>query len=255
VYGNGEYTSPTFLTGKNIMKNIVHFKVHGKYALFTDPLTRIGGEKNSYHIPTYEALKGILSSVYWKPTIIWIIDKMRIMNPISTQTKGVKPIKFGGGNDLAFYTYLVNIEYQVQAHFEWNLNRKDMEKDRNDKKHWTVAKRMIQRGGRRDIFLGTRECQGYVESCTLGEGNGHYDNTGEISYGLMFHGFDYPDEIEKNEINSRFWKPTMTNGVVNFIPPAKCTIRRSLKKALPFFMESNGLAEESLQQILKEEGF
>lgn len=41
------------------MDNIVTFKITGKYALFTDPLTKIGGEKCSYYIPTYEALKGI----------------------------------------------------------------------------------------------------------------------------------------------------------------------------------------------------
>ena len=58
------------------MDNIVQFKVTGKYALFTDPLTKIGGEKFSYQIPTYESLKGILSSVYWKPTIVWTIDKV-----------------------------------------------------------------------------------------------------------------------------------------------------------------------------------
>ncbi len=40
------------------MDNIVEFKVYGKTALFTDPLTKIGGEKCSYHLPTYEALKG-----------------------------------------------------------------------------------------------------------------------------------------------------------------------------------------------------
>jgi len=45
-------------------ENRVEFKVSGKYALFTDPLTKIGGEKCSYHIPTYEALKGVLRSVY-----------------------------------------------------------------------------------------------------------------------------------------------------------------------------------------------
>lgn len=50
--------------------NIVEFEVYGDYALFSDPITRIGGEKCSYHIPTYEALKGILASVYWKPR--WI---------------------------------------------------------------------------------------------------------------------------------------------------------------------------------------
>lgn len=237
------------------MDNIVEFKVHGRYALFTDPLTKIGGEKCSYHIPTYEALKGILSSVYWKPTIVWLIDKVRIVHPVRTQTKGVKPIKYyGGGNELAIYTYLADVEYQVQAHFEWNLKRKDMEGDRNDMKHWLVAKRMIERGGRRDIFLGARECQGYVEPCVFGEGKGLYDKSGEIAYGLMFHGFDYPDELGKDELYSRFWWPKMIDGVVEFIRPEKCTIRKFVKKVKAFPPESIGLAEESLKELLAEEG-
>ena len=57
-----------------IHKNMVDFQVSGRYALFTDPITRIGGEKATYQIPTYQALKGILESVYWKPTLIWVID-------------------------------------------------------------------------------------------------------------------------------------------------------------------------------------
>lgn len=61
-------------------RNTVEFEVTGEYALFADPITRVGGEKCTYQIPTYEALKGILQSVYWKPTIIWIIDEVRIMN-------------------------------------------------------------------------------------------------------------------------------------------------------------------------------
>jgi CRISPR-associated protein Cas5d len=96
-------------------ENKVEFKVYGKYALFTDPLTKIGGEKYSYQIPTYEALKGVLSSVYWKPTIVWFIDKMRVMKRIRTQTRSSKPIDYGGGNSLAIYTYLADVEYQVQA--------------------------------------------------------------------------------------------------------------------------------------------
>jgi CRISPR-associated protein Cas5d len=237
------------------MDNTVEFKVHGRAALFTDPLTKIGGEKCSYHIPTYEALKGLLSSVYWKPTFVWIIDAVRVMKPIRTQTKGMKPIKYyGGGNDLSIYTYLADVEYHVRAHFEWNLYRADMEKDRNDMKHWIVAKRMIERGGRRDIFLGTRECQGYVESCSFGEGKGFYDEAGEIAYGLMFHGFDYPDELGKNELYARFWNPKMTDGVVNFIRPEACTVRKIVKKMKGQPPASSGLEEEGLQTILSMEG-
>jgi CRISPR-associated protein Cas5d len=236
--------------------NIVEFKVTGKYALFTDPLTRIGGEKYSYQIPTYEALNGILSSVYWKPTIVWFIDKVRVMKPIRTQTRSAKPMKYGGGNnDLSIYTYLADVEYQVQAHFEWNTHREDMAKDRNENKHFFVAKRMIERGGRRDIFLGTRECQGYVEPCVFGEGQGFYDTyPGEISFGLMFHGFDYPDELGKDELHARFWRPTMAEGVVGFVRPDEenAIVRkviRNMKASPPMSigLEEEGLLEDYLE--------
>src|SRR5699024_6388940 len=107
-----------------------------------------------------EALKGILSSVYWKPTIIWYIDAVRVMNPIQTEVKSIRPIKYQhglkeAGNDLAYYTYLKQVQYQVKAHFEWNDNRPELAGDRNENKHHCIARRMIERGGRRDIFLGT----------------------------------------------------------------------------------------------------
>ncbi len=169
-------------------RNAVEFQVSGDYALFSDPVTRVGGEKCSYHIPTYEALKGILQSVYWKPTFVWIIDAVRVMNPIRTETKGIRPICYNGGNELAYYTYLKNVCYQVCAHFEWNEKRPELRQDRNEHKHHNIARRMIARGGRRDVFLGTRECQGYVEPCVFGEGESAYDDLdGEIAYGFMYH--------------------------------------------------------------------
>lgn len=226
--------------------NKVEFKASGKYALFTDPLTKIGGEKCSYHIPTYEALKGIISSVYWKPTIVWIIDSLRIMKHIRTQTRSVKPIEYSGGNSLAIYTYLVDVEYQIQAHFEWNMKRDDLAKDRNENKHYWVTQRMIEKGGRRDVFLGARECQGYVEPCIFGEGKSDYDDYGELSFDLMFHGFDYPDELGKNELHARFWRPKMINGRVDFIKPEECAIKklvRSMKAEPP---KTCGLEEPDL---------
>jgi len=237
-------------------KNSVTFKAWGRYALFTDPLTRIGGEKYSYQVPTYEALKGILSSVYWKPTIVWVIDKVRVMKPIRTQPRGAKPIKYqSGGNDLAIYTYLADVEYQVQAHFEWNENRTDLAHDRNENKHYYVARRMIERGGRRDVFLGTRECQGYVEPCEFGEGKGFYDDyPGEISFGLMFHGFDYPDEGKTGEFWARFWEPKMDKGVIQFIHPKECKVRKFVRTMEANPPDTVGLAEEGLLEGYTEGG-
>lgn len=213
--------------------NMVEFQVTGDYALFSDPIMRVGGEKCSYQVPTYEALKGILSSVYWKPTLIWYIDQVRVMNRIQTEVKGIRPIKYSGKNDLAYYTYLKDCCYQVRAHFEWNENRPELEADRNENKHHQIALRMIRKGGRRDVFLGTRECQGYVEPCEFGSGAGAYDNLPELAFGLMYHGMTYADEAYSEEtqqkMTARFWYPVMKKGVITFLRPEDCPGQKPLR--------------------------
>jgi len=227
-----------------IHRNTVEFEVIGDYALFSDPVMRVGGEKCSLQIPTYEALKGILSSVYWKPTFIWVIDAVRVMNPIQTEVKGIRPIKYNEpGNDLSYYTYLKDCRYQVRAHFVWNPNRPELSGDRNEHKHHNIARRMIERGGRRDIFLGTRECQGYVVPCVFGEGPGYYDDTKELAFGLMYHGITYADEAYSEEtrdkLTVRFWYPVMRQGVIEFVPPEDCPVVRTVREmeVKPFGVE------------------
>jgi CRISPR-associated protein Cas5d len=238
-------------------KNTIEFRAWGRFAMFTDPLTRVGGEKCSYHVPTYEALKGIAKSIYWKPTIIWVIDAVRVMKRIRTQTKGTKPLNYGGVypserdpakkeepfNTLAIYTFLTgdpdpmtdrpSVEYQVRAHFEWNEHRPELAKDRVDGKHYQIALRCLERGGRQDIFLGTRDCQGYVEPCEFGVGVGDYDGKGELGFGLMFHSFDYPDETGVNTLRSNFWRPQMVDGVINFPRPEECRVKNEVREMLP----------------------
>lgn len=214
-------------------ENSVSFLVYGKMALFSDPVTRVGGEKCSYQVPTYQALKGIAESCYWKPTFIWHIDKVRVMKQISSRSEGIRPVEYSGGNTLSIYTYLTDVAYQVQAHFEWNQNRPDLAGDRNENKHFFIAKRMVERGGRRDVFLGTRECQGYVEPCVFGEGKSAYDSLPELSFGMMFHGFNYPDETGRNYLETRFWSPKMKGGVIAFCRPEECPVVRVIKEQEP----------------------
>jgi len=236
------------------MKNSISFRVWGRYALFTDPITKTGGEKCTYHVPTYEAIKGVLKSIYWKPTIVWHVDQVRIMKPLKTQTKGTKPLVWGGGNSLAIYTFLHDVEYQVQAHFEWNEYRPELAADRIDGKHFNIAKRMLEKGGRQDIFLGVRDCQAYVEPCRFGaeEGAGAYDNIDELSFGLMFHGFDYPDETGKNELSARFWHATMRKGILTFPRPEQCEIKRFIREMEPkeFGLDDNILPAEKEEVLL-----
>lgn len=240
------------------MRNQIEFVVYGKYALFTDPVTKIGGEKFTYQIPTYQALKGIVESIYWKPTIIWYIDEIRVMNPIQTEVKGIRPMKYHDlKNDLAYYTYLRNPAYQVRAHFEFNKQRQDLLYDQNEHKHHNIARRAVKRGGRRDIFLGSRECQGYVEECKFGIGESFYDDyKGEISFGPMFHGFNYPDETGKSNLEARLWTPTMKNGIIKFLRPEECPIIRPIKgKTMKPFKLGDNLksVDEEYSEVFQEE--
>lgn len=232
--------------------NQIEYKVYGRYALFTDPLTKTGGEKFTYQIPTYQALKGMTESIYWKPTFYWIIDELRIMNTIQTESKGMRPISYNGGNDLASYTYLKDVEYRVKAHFEWNENRKDLAGDRNEDKHFQIAKRMLERGGRRDVFLGTRECQAYVEPCEFSEGMGAYDEV-DLSFGIMLHGITYPDEAEredeKGKMTVRLWNARMQKGKIKFPRPEECEIRRDIG---PF--EKKEFGAQNFSGLLEFEG-
>lgn len=237
-------------------RNSVEFKITGRYALFADPVTRVGGEKFSYQVPTYQALKGILESIFWKPTFIWYIDAVRVINKIQTESKGIKTLQSDGIypslknpkkkeaalTDLSYYTYLRDVEYQVLAHFDWNYQRENLKDDRNEYKHHNIAKRSIKKGGRRDTFLGTRECQGYVEQCCFGEGESFYDNYGELDFGVMFHGYDYPDETGKNELSARLWRAKMENGIIRFPLPKgdwDSSMRRPIRKMTVKEFENN----------------
>ncbi|MGG4146805.1 type I-C CRISPR-associated protein Cas5c [Paenibacillus algorifonticola] len=237
------------------MRNQIEFEVSGKYALFTDPLTKIGGEKFSYQVPTYQALKGIVESIYWKPTIIWYIHEVRIMNVIQTESKGIRPIEYNGGNTLAYYTYLKDVKYRVRAYFDFNPHREDLVYDRNEHKHHNIAKRSAQAGGRRDIFLGTRECQGYVEPCDFNEGKGFYDEVPEVDFGHMVHGISYPDETGRPERETRLWPVKMERGIIRFIRPEKCELTRKTGEGVAkAFSSENMESVDHLHEELFAEG-
>lgn len=218
------------------MPRQIRYRVYGDRALFADPVTRIGGEKSTYLVPTYQALKGITESVYWKPTFIWKIKSVKIVNQIRTETVGIRPAKYNkaAANDLSYYTYLKDVCYEVVAEFEWNANRSDLEDDRNERKHLEMANRAIKKGGRRDIFLGARECQGYVEMCEESGEKSAYEEREEIDFGFMFHSFVYPDEAFDSSsygyLTKCFDRYVMKNGVIEFNDPSKILDKVTIKE-------------------------
>lgn len=234
------------------IRNQISFIVYGEYGLFTDPIMKTGGEKMTYQLPTISALIGVTESIYYKPSIQWVIDEVKIINPIEMESKAIRPINYSGGNTLAQYTYLVKPAYAVRAHFEFNKNRMDLQADFNEHKHHNIAKKCVKKGGRRDIFLGTRECQAYVEPCDFDEVKGHYDQV-TIQFPPMLHSLDYPSQTGKDYIETLFWSPKMEQGTIKVIPKEACTMR---KQASNYFIKPFTIGEnmQSVDELYEEMG-
>lgn len=242
--------------------NPFYMKIWGDYALFTDPMTKAGGEKFTYQVPTYQALKGIVEACYWKPALYYIIDEVKIIKPVQTETHGIRAPLNDGKNDLNYYTYLKDVEYWLKFHFEWNENRVDMQADRDEKKHQEILLRSMKRGGRRDIFLGTRECVGHIDYLTEKK----YDNAKTVfenekrSFGLQFHSFIYPDEnknIEDNEgpLISCFSNTIVEDGCIKFCRPEECIVYHELnnKKVKSFTFDTFTEVDEEYKTLMEEE--
>jgi len=70
----------------------------------------------------------------------------------------------------------------------------------------------------------------------------------------MFHGFDYPDELGKNEFYARFWRPTMMDGIIRFARPdeKESIIRKFVRPMKANPPASIGFEEEGLLEGYEE---
>ena len=55
-------------------------KIWGERACFTNPSFKV--ERVSYEVPTPSAIRGILSSIFWKPEFSWRVRKIHVLKPI-----------------------------------------------------------------------------------------------------------------------------------------------------------------------------
>lgn len=209
--------------------NYFYARIIGDRALFTNPATKGGGEKFSYPVPTRQALEGVVDNIYYKPTIVNIVDEVKVVNPIETESHGVRSLLSNYKADLNYMTYVRKVEYLVKFHFEWNFSRGDLTKDRHMGKHTEVMTRSLEVGGRRDTFLGTRECYATIEPLTKEEyetATTAYDGE-TIDFGIMFHTFTYP-KVEKMPLIAHYTHTQMVNGVITFKSKSDCEIRNEI---------------------------
>lgn len=207
------------------------------YACFADPISKVGGERLCYPVPPYSSLVGAIQSIYWKPVFYVVVDRVRVLSPIKLETKGMLYPRYDEGKpgDRAYATYLKDVNYNVDAHLEWDLTRPDLAKDRIPEKHLCMMERAIERGGRRAPFLGKRETGCYAEVSRIQnimEGEGCYDFTPEVNFGTMVHGISYADknyepvrsisEVKKPTGKQfvRLWNVIMRNGIIEYPHPS-----------------------------------
>ncbi|MDD2215061.1 MAG: type I-C CRISPR-associated protein Cas5c [Eubacteriales bacterium] len=215
----------------------IKLRIWGDYACFTRPEMKV--ERVSYDVITPSAARGIIESIYWKPAIKWVIDRITVLNPIEfgnimineVKSKTKKPprdLSNVDGDNLVIFTkddiaqrrmmYLKSVDYIVEAHFKPT----GIGDDTNDsKKHYNIALRRMKDGqcykqpclGLRDFSANFRWVdEGEVITSKL---------KGERDLGFMLYDleFKYKNGEALNDANPIFYRPIMKDGVIDV---AKC---------------------------------
>jgi CRISPR-associated protein Cas5d len=207
----------------------IKLHVWGEYACFTRPEMKV--ERVSYDVMTPSAARGILEAIHWKPAIVWVIEKIHVLNPIRFTSirrneVGAKipassvnsAMTRGDTNGLGMAvdenrqqraaTVLVNPAYVIEAHFDLTPKAGD-----NDTaaKHLSMFNRRAESGQCfHRPYLGTREfaahfnlVAGALPASTAPEDQRTRD------LGWMLHDIDHA-----NDHTAHFFRASLTNGVL-----------------------------------------
>ncbi len=194
------------------------FEIEGPIAMFTTPMSKLNAECISYPFPTYSAICGMLRSIYNRKTIIWVPEKIRIMNEI--RTIGISKITpsytFNRHNkrQRMIFTYLENVRYQILAHYE--LNDAYMAKYNYGFVHDDAISNELYMGGSNIVSLGRRECAGFVKKKDWNTGEGFYDDSGESEPFYIFKEFEYNKRINGHIKYATFHEIRMNNGIIDY---------------------------------------
>ena len=221
--------------------------IWGDYASFNRPEMKV--ERVSYDVITPSAARGILEAIYWKPEMSWVVDKLRILNPIrfthirrnevdcKISTKNITSAMRTGEGNLGIAVeghrqqraamILKDVRYGIEAHVEvLKLEPKDGKSIENpEAKHLRQFKDRTQKGGYfHHPYLGTREFPAnfrLVEEFPAC----HESLRGEQDLGYMLHDIVFVRDpkgkiIESNrgyrlKAEPHFFQVTMRDGVIN----------------------------------------
>ena len=213
----------------------VRLHVWGERACFTRPEMKV--ERVSYDVMTPSAARGMLEAIYWKPAIVWTIDRIHVLKPIRFQSfrrnevgavasgqVAKSAMKRGDVNGLGLVVednrqqratmLLTNVAYVIEAHFELTERAGT---DDQPAKHAAMFQRRAEKG---QCFhrpcLGAREFS--ADFALLPEGeplppDELSKDQRDRDLGWMLHDILFrPDGTAKQ---SRFFRARLTDGVLD----------------------------------------
>lgn len=222
--------------------------VSGDYACFTRAEMKV--EHVSYDVPTPGAMEGLIKSVYWKPAIRYVIDKIIVFNPISfinirrnevkekVSYAAVKKSMASGRGGAEIYTkdvinqrgamVLKDVCYGIEFHFELT-GIQSTNDDESEEKHYSILSRRLKNGQCfRQPVLGCREFAvreiKLVDEFPLEKISPELK--GDTDLGFMLYGMKFRDggrpkdndwEAKKfsDEADAVFYRPHMIDGIID----------------------------------------
>jgi CRISPR-associated protein Cas5d len=214
----------------------IQLEVWGDYALITRPEMKV--ERVSYDIITPSAARGIIDAIYFKPAIVWCIDKIHVYNPIeftnirrnevsskisaravdSAMNGSAKPLYINTNEDRQQRASMIlkNVRYVIEAHFQ--LTDKAGETDTVEK-HYNIALRRMRNGQcYHTPYLGCREFPAHFR---LIDGDVPVSSLkGKKDLGYMLYDMDFNNT---EDIKPMFFRAIMEDGIIDL---ANCEVFR-----------------------------
>lgn len=221
--------------------------VEGDYALFTMPHCKV--ERVSYDVPTVSAIEGLIKSVYWKPAIRIVVDRIIVFNPIKfinirrNEIKSKVPLSAvksgmkGTGSPEIYASeqrsqragmILKDVKYGIEFHFELTGLRSEHD-DECEEKHYNIMLRRLRNGQCfRQPCFGCREFSTkrieLVEDFDLSQV--HESLKGDTDLGYMLYGLkfsdggipvngDWDDPEFSDKADAMYFHPHMVDGVID----------------------------------------
>lgn len=208
-------------------------RVEGPLACFTRPELKV--ERVSYPVITPSAARGVLEAVLWKPAIRWVVERIRVLEPVrfaafrrnevnSRMGKPASQTVKQGGPVKPYYAdqdraqrntvALRDVAYVVEAHFE--MTGRAGPED-NVAKFVDMFSRRVEKGQHfHQPYLGCREFAAQVSPA-----DGTEPTSGETSeLGLMLWDLDYG----KKGNTPRFFAARLDEGVLEVPEDPEATL-------------------------------